>query len=305
MTNKSLEANESSIFALLRATEQQLIAALDLDKAEATLESSCLLAFTLNKNRSYLVAWPEQVLSAETLDVFQALLMRRLSGEPLAYLTQQKEFWSLPFKVNEVTLIPRPETELLVEQAIARLPQQKACQVLELGTGSGAISVAIAAERQATHLLAVDKSLAALCCAKDNIESLGFDRQIQLLCADWFSALANVAAQSFDLVLANPPYLAEDDAALQGTIRFEPLSALVAAESGLADLKYLIQSAGEYLRAGGWLLLEHGYQQGPVLRNLFIQYGFSQVASVRDLAGWERVTLGQKPILPLSNPHRD
>lgn len=253
------------------------------------LDAEILLSQILGVARSYLLAWPEKILTANQNAQFQALLTRRAQGEPIAYLTCQKEFWSLDLQVDENTLIPRPETELLVEQTFIRLPLDSRTLVIDLGTGSGAIALAIAQERPQCRVLATDKSSAALKVARANAQNLGL-HQVEFLISDWWAALGDIKA---GLIVSNPPYVAAADPHLnQSDVQYEPRSALVAGEDGLADIRLLVAQSISHLQPGGWLLLEHGYNQAEAVRKLFEQY--AAVITYNDLAGLPRVTVGQK-----------
>ena len=258
---------------------------------EARREAEILLCHVLDRPRSYLFAWPEAQVDAGAAQRFRAGLAARREGRPLAYLLGRREFWSLPLTVNEATLIPRPDTELLVEQALAlELPAQ--ARVLDLGTGSGAIALALASERPAWQVTGVDVSAAALAVARANGEALGLAR-VDWRCGSWF---APVAGATFDLVVSNPPYVAPGDPHLtRGDLRFEPRTALVADDDGFACFDAIIASAPAHLRPGGALAFEHGAAQGAALRQRLAAAGFAAVASHRDLAGHERVTLGRWP----------
>jgi release factor glutamine methyltransferase len=255
------------------------------------LEAEILLCHVLGVTRSYLFAWPEKFLTLNQYAQFQALLARRAQGEPIAYLTGHKAFWSLDLQVTENTLIPRPETELLVEQALARLPPDCRDLVIDLGTGSGAIALAIAQERPGCRVLATDKSAAALKVARANAQALGLHR-VQFLNSDWWAALGDIKAS---LIVSNPPYVAVADPHLnQGDVRYEPRSALVGGSDGLADIRQLITQSFDHMVAQGWLLLEHGYDQAEAVRALFEQQAYESVMTYKDLAGLPRVTVGQK-----------
>lgn len=251
------------------------------------LDVEILLGYVLGKDRSFLYTWPEHPLNTDQLHQFQALFTRRLNGEPVAHLTGQREFWSLSLKVSPVTLIPRPETELLVELALGLRLGEKA-SVLDLGTGTGAIALALASEKQHWNISAVDASAAAVALAEENREQLGFNH-VQVFQSDWFS---NLAEEQFDLIVGNPPYICANDQHLsQGDVRFEPSSALVADESGLADIRTIVAGADSHLKHGGWLMLEHGYEQAGQVREVMLQAGHCNVATHIDLAGLDRVTV--------------
>lgn len=269
---------------LLRAADLQALS------DSARLDVELLLARVLGKDRSYLFTWPEKILSGEQLAEFEVLFSRRLKGEPIAHILGEREFWSLPLSVNASTLIPRPDTELLVELALDILPQTPA-SIVDLGTGTGAIALALASENPLWHILALDQSPAACELAKSNRSRLGFER-VQVRQSNWFSALEQ-GVESFDLIVSNPPYIDKDDHHLsEGDVRFEPLSALVADESGLADIKHIASHASVFLNNGGWLMFEHGYQQAQSVRQILTSSGFESVRSEKDLNGNDRATLG-------------
>lgn len=255
------------------------------------LDAEVLLAHALQVSRTHLYTWPDRALDATVEQRFLALAEQRAAGVPVAYLTGVQEFWSLPLEVSPATLIPRPETELLVEQALRRLPQEQPHTVLDLGTGTGAIALAIASERPLAHICAVDSSAAALQVAARNSQRLGLP--IELLQSDWYAAVAH---RRFHLIAANPPYIGADEPEVsQGDCRFEPRQALVAAETGLAALRQIISEAPQHLEPGGWLLVEHGYRQGAPCRDLFAAAGLTAITTQRDLQSHERLTLGQHP----------
>ncbi|MFA0790726.1 peptide chain release factor N(5)-glutamine methyltransferase [Microbulbifer echini] len=256
----------------------------------ARLDTEVLLGHILGRERTWLYTWPEYELSAAEQEAFDALLMRRKNGEPVAHLTGEREFWSLSLKVAPSTLIPRPDTELLVETALALCPQ-RALRALDLGTGTGAIALALASEQPGWQIVAVEKSPAALALAEENRLHLGF-ANVQVLASDWFSQLPS---QRFSLIVSNPPYIdAADPHLAQGDVRFEPRSALVAQRQGLADIAKIALEADEFLEEGGWLLVEHGWQQAEAVREIFNAAGYRAVESRRDYSGWERITLGRK-----------
>jgi release factor glutamine methyltransferase len=251
-------------------------------------DADALLCHLLDCRRSYLMTWPEHELDAAQQATLAGWLARRLNGEPIAHLIGEREFWSLPLKVSPATLIPRPDTEVLVEQALARLPGGP-CALLDLGTGTGAIALALTSECPGLTMWAVEREPAALELARRNAARLGFS--VKFLASNWFSALNE---QNFHLIVSNPPYIdAADPHLAQGDVRFEPLTALVAEEDGLADIRQLIDQAPEYLADGGWLLLEHGWQQAQAVRELLLAHGFHAVMTRQDLGGQDRVSGGQ------------
>lgn len=249
-----------------------------------------LLLHLLGKSRSWLFAHDNEVLDKPLVETFQAWLTRRAVGEPVAYITGQRGFWTLNLNVSPATLIPRPETELLVELALAHWPREAAFSVADLGTGSGAIALAVASEHPAAHIIATDVSAAALQVARDNAQNHAIGN-VEFRHGHWYAPLAG---ERFDLILSNPPYIEEGDAHLvQGDLRFEPRTALASGMDGLDDLRHIVALAPAHLKVGGWLLLEHGWQQGAAVRALLDAAGFSEVSSVRDLENRERVSLGR------------
>jgi len=275
------------------ATIQSLLNSVELpDSPTPRLDAELLLAQALGKSRGYLHTWPERELEASQLECYQAALARRRSGEPMAYILGRQGFWSLDLNVASHTLIPRPDTELLVETTLALLPATP-LHVLDLGTGTGAIALALACERPAWQVTGVDRVAEAVALAQGN----GIRLQLanaRFAESCWFSALAG---QRFQLIVSNPPYIAAADPHLsQGDVRFEPSSALVAGIDGLDDIRLIIEQAPEHLLAGGWLLLEHGFDQAEAVRELLVQRGFATVESRRDLGGHQRISLGQWPL---------
>lgn len=260
----------------------------------ARLDVELILCHILQKNRTYLFIWPDKTLSPEQEEEFLQFFKRRKSGEPIAHIIGQREFWSLPLAVNNSTLIPRPDTELLVETVLDLFTQDAPQQMrrgLDLGTGTGAIVLAIASEKPHWDLLGVDYSADAVALAEHNRVALGFNH-VAIAQSNWFE---NISAQTFDVIVSNPPYIDPQDPHLdQGDVRFEPRSALIAANHGLADIELIIQQAWDYLNPQAWLLLEHGYDQAQAVRELFHRRGFMQVETRRDLGGNERITLGRK-----------
>ncbi|CAM7644936.1 peptide chain release factor N(5)-glutamine methyltransferase [Lelliottia nimipressuralis] len=267
-------------------------AASELSSSESPRrDAEILLEHVTGKARTYLLAFGETLLTPEQEAQLAVLLARRKTGEPVAHLTGEREFWSLPLYVSAATLIPRPDTECLVEQALARLPDGP-CRILDLGTGTGAIALALASERPDCQITAVDVMPDAVALAQRNLARLGFSN-VQINQSSWFSALAQHA---FEMIVSNPPYIDEHDPHLsQGDVRFEPLTALVAANDGLADIEHIITTAREHLVPGGWLLLEHGWTQGAAVRALYSAAGYASVETCRDYGGNERLTLGKKP----------
>ncbi|MEY2666441.1 MAG: hypothetical protein RLZZ384_612 [Pseudomonadota bacterium] len=254
------------------------------------LDAEVLLAFVLGKNRSYLRAWDDKELELVSLELFTQLIEKRRVGVPIAYLTGQREFWSRDFKVSSAVLIPRPETELLIELCLERLSNNEKHAVLDLGTGSGAIAITLAAERPLVEMTAIDKSSEALDIAKENAIRHNC-QHIKFVLSDWLSGLS--AEARFDLILSNPPYIAKDDVHLsQGDVRFEPMSALVAADNGLFDIKAIASNAKKHLRLDGQLWFEHGYNQGQETQAILKSLDYKNVKTYVDLSGQPRVTMG-------------
>ncbi|UYM55582.1 peptide chain release factor N(5)-glutamine methyltransferase [Leclercia adecarboxylata] len=252
-------------------------------------DAEILLEHVTGKARTWILAFGETALTADQQRELDALLARRKTGEPVAHLVGEREFWSLPLYVSAATLIPRPDTECLVEQALARLPATPA-RILDLGTGTGAIALALASERPDCQVTAVDLMPDAVALAQRNLERLAL-KNVTVQQSSWFTALAD---QQFEMIVSNPPYIDECDPHLgEGDVRFEPRSALVAADHGLADLSHIIIQSRQHLVSNGWLLLEHGWTQGEAVRNLFLQAGFAQVETCRDYGGNERLTVGK------------
>ncbi len=277
-----------NLAATLRDAADQLTALGEGARREAEL----LLCHVLGKPLSYLRTHDDTVLSAEQQQRFRALLDKRKLGEPIAYLLGEREFWSLPFLVTPDTLIPRPETELLVELALqagdALAPAGMPLSVVDLGTGSGVIALALASERPHWQLLATDASHAALRIAQKNARRLKRDN-VEFLFGSWLTPLAG---RRFHLIVSNPPYIASADPHLRD-LGFEPQSALVAGNDGLDDIRIIVREAPAHLHDGGWLLIEHGYDQGDAVRALFMAAGFASVETRQDLGGNDRVTRGR------------
>ncbi len=258
-----------------------------IDADSARLDAELLLCHSIGQPRSYLFSWPQRCIEAAQQAQFQRLLQRRIQGEPIAYILGEQEFWSLPFAVTTDTLIPRPETELLVELALAQAPANQPVRIADLGTGSGCIAISLAHERPHWQITAVDKSRAALRVAKANADRLAAS-PVRLVESDWCAALAD---HHYDLIIANPPYIRSDDAHLhQGDVRFEPRSALTAGADGLEDIRIICAQAGDKLKPGGQLLLEFGYDQIDSVVEIISANGFSDIQRHRDLAGINRAT---------------
>ena len=276
----------------LRDVRRQLVAALALQPDVAALEAYVLLGHTLNKPRAYLLAHPEVQLSHATYAQFTALLARRLQGEPIAYLVGQREFYGLAFTVTPDVLIPRPETELLVELALERIPPDQPVCVLDLGTGSGAIAITLAKHRPQAHITALDISSCALSIARANATRHQTDH-ITFIESDWFTALPD--ASHFDLIVANPPYVAENDPhLLRQDIQFEPPVALRAGPDGLNAIRHIARFSAPYLNVGAHLLFEHGYDQQDTCATILASQGFSGIICHLDMGRRPRVSLGKK-----------
>lgn len=273
-----------NIDGLLRQATRRLQASTDSPRLDAEL----LLAYVLRRDRAYLYSYPESLLPTDQRDHFHALLQRRQQGEPLAYLTGHKEFWSLPLSITPQVLIPRPETELLVELALGCFAREQSIKVADLGTGSGAIALALAHERPHWRITATDISTSALEIARSNAQTLG---NVRFLSGHWFVPLH---AQRLHLITSNPPYIDRHDPHLQQPeLRHEPQQALVSANHGLGDIMHIIDNAPQHLLAGGFLILEHGFDQGNVVRKRLKHRGFSAIDTRHDLAGHERATLAR------------
>ncbi|HEY0502676.1 MAG TPA: peptide chain release factor N(5)-glutamine methyltransferase [Lysobacter sp.] len=261
-----------------------------LPAEDARAEAERLLAHVLGVGPTWLYLHRDDSPAADAAAGFEALLRRRIAGEPVAYLTGRRGFWHFDLRVSPATLIPRPETERLVELALERLPDDADLRVADLGTGTGAIALAIAHERPRCRVVATDASDEALAIARSNAVALGLSR-VEFRRGDW---LAPLAGERFDLIASNPPYIADDDAHLrQGDLRFEPRSALASGTDGLDDIRRIAAQAQAHLLPGGWLLVEHGWDQGPAVRAVFEANGFEAVETVQDWEQRDRVTLGR------------
>ena len=269
-------------------------ATVKLNHDEAKLEAQLLLQHVLNVNRAWLIAHENDALQANQHAAFEALLNRRLNGEPIAYILGGRAFYGLDLLVTPDTLIPRPDTETLVEAALAQIPIAAHPSILDLGTGSGAIALAIAKNRPQASVIAVDASKAALAVAKKNAQNLSIDN-VEFVLSNWFQHLNN---QPFDVILSNPPYIEENDAHLsQGDLRFEPISALSSGEDGLNDIRQIIENSLVHLQPQGWLMLEHGFNQAEKVTDLMANTGFVSIETIKDFGGNNRVTIGKNPLI--------
>jgi len=259
---------------------------------EPRREAEVLLGAALGRSRAWLLANPDVgVLDCEATDRYEAFITRRARGEPAAYLLGEKEFWSLPLHVGPGVLVPRPETELVVERALAHLPADRELDVLDLACGSGAIALAVASERPRCRVVATDFSPAAVEATRENARQLGLDDRVTVLQGAWFEPCAG---RRCDLIASNPPYIAADDARVEpGVRRYEPAEALFAGPTGLEALQVIAAGAPRHLRPGGWLVVEHGDTQGAAVRALLTAAGFDGVCTFRDLSGLERCTEGR------------
>ncbi|MGD7035372.1 peptide chain release factor N(5)-glutamine methyltransferase [Methylotuvimicrobium buryatense] len=255
------------------------------------LDAEILLCLVLEKDRSHLRAWPEKKLLPEQNSRFEALLQKRLSGMPIAYITGNREFWSRDFEVCRDVLIPRPDTELLIELALKLIPERQPYRLIDLGTGSGIIAITLAAERPDSEVIATDFSTNALAIARRNAQQHNV-RNIQFLQSDWLEAISDTAL--FNLVVSNPPYVSDNDPHLaEGDVRFEPKSALIANNHGLSDIERIATAARRHLLPQGHLLIEHGYNQQDQVQAIFSQLNYRNIATYPDLSGQPRVTYGQ------------
>ncbi|WP_313397765.1 peptide chain release factor N(5)-glutamine methyltransferase [Stenotrophomonas sp.] len=276
----------------LKVAELLREAAARLPGDDARHEAEQLLIHVLGVERAWLFAHATDTVDEDSRQRFELLLARRAEGHPLAYLLGRRGFWTLDLQVNTATLIPRPETELLVEQALARLPADDMVRVADMGTGSGAIALSIASERPLATVMATDLLGPALAVAVKNAQAHGLDN-VWFRRGHWYAALG---ADRFDMIVSNPPYIAAGDPHLaQGDLRFEPPPALASGTDGLDAIREIIAGAHEHLVAGGWLLLEHGWDQGEAIRALLVQAGFDEAQTVQDMEQRDRVTLGRWP----------
>ncbi|KJY81486.1 SAM-dependent methyltransferase [Vibrio galatheae] len=278
---------DNSVECTLRKAVQQLQ---ESGSDSPSLDAAVLLCHALDKPRSFLLTWPDKILESEQLNAFNALLQRRLTGEPVAYITGEREFWSLPLKVSPSTLIPRPDTERLVEIALDKALLNQG-DILDLGTGTGAIALALASELPQRTVWGVDLKQEAQQLAQSNASLLNLTNT-HFLFGSWFDPIES--GTEFALIVSNPPYIEKNDPHLtQGDVRFEPMSALVAEEKGLADIKHIATLARSYLSEAGWLMFEHGFEQGEAVRELLVSLGYDQVETYKDYGDNDRVTIGQ------------
>jgi len=258
----------------------------------ARLDADIILSFALDIPRTRFITQADTPVSDSQFDTIQDLITKRKSGLPVSYITGTQGFWDLELIVNEHTLIPRPETELLVEFALAIYPKDKPIKVIDLGTGTGAIAIAIAKSCPNWHVMACEKSESALNVARTNIKKYELENT-ELIKSDWFSAVD--AERSFDLIISNPPYISNQDPHLtQGDVKFEPITALSAGPEGLDDIRQIVKTAKEYLNEHGWLIVEHGYDQGDAVKALFAEQGYHTIQQGLDLNGHTRMTYGQR-----------
>lgn len=282
--NMSISSIETTI-----SVKQALIDGKNILTGQANNEALLLLQYVTGENKETLIAHPYKLLSDESYQQYCGCLQRRAQGEPLAYIVGAKEFWSLSLKVVPGVLIPRPETELLVETALDLISKDYCTTILDLGTGSGCIALALASECPNSHIIACDNSKTCINTAKQNAANLNI-KNITFIASNWFEA---IQAQRFDLIISNPPYISTKDPNLQDQVRqHEPHQALISDQDGFADIQHIIQQAPSYLNKNGQLLLEHGWQQGRRVRELFTNNNFTKIKTLNDLQQHERITLG-------------
>lgn len=279
-----MTVTEAIVWALQQPKNSLSFVSVSLERRDA----EAVLLHVIDKTATFLRTWPDFRLSSDQISQYQAAIARLYSGEPLAYVLGKQVFWTLTLQVTPDTLIPRPDTERLVEAALAYMSAAQG-RVLDLGTGSGAIALSLAAEHPAWQVLASDFSAAALAIARSNALKNSLSN-CEFRCGSWFDVVGD--GESFDLIVSNPPYIDPDDTHL-AALTHEPITALTAQQQGLADLVQIVAGAGRHLLDAGWLLVEHGYDQGLAVRELFVQAGFVQIETLRDYGGNERVTLGQ------------
>ncbi len=273
-----------TITELLQKAEQSIHSS-----ESARLDAEILFCDLMQFDRCRIYSHPQQLVPEDKSVLFQFLIEQRQQGHPIAHLTGKKEFWSLELAINKYTLIPRPETELLVETALQMIPENAAFNILDLGTGSGAIAIAIASERPDCKIVATDINKNALTIAKENAQTHRIEN-IQFYLSDWYQ---NIPLQSFDLIVSNPPYIKQDDEHLsQGDVRFESELALVAGADGMQAIKMILENAKHYLASDACLLIEHGYDQKLLVQEAFLKHDFKQLKTFQDLSGQDRMTIG-------------
>jgi release factor glutamine methyltransferase len=274
--------------------QHQLANQLNLEPSEARLEAQLLLQTAAKVDRAWLISHENEALEANIHAEFQALLTRRLQGEPIAHILGHREFYGLDLTVTADTLIPRPDTETLVEAALEKIPENVNRSILDLGTGTGAIALAIAKNRPQAEVVGVDASQAALKIAQQNAKKLGI-ANVQFITGNWFD---NLADERFNVIVSNPPYIAQDDIHLsQGDLRFEPLSALASGADGLDDIRHIVANCLIYLKPQGWLMLEHGYDQAEAVADMMADTGLVDISTLKDLGGNDRVTMGKNSLI--------
>ncbi|PMM60585.1 peptide chain release factor N(5)-glutamine methyltransferase [Vibrio lentus] len=285
-----------SAYTVESALKSAIVQLQEGDNTSPSIDAAVLLCHALDKPRSYLLTWPEKHLTSEQESEFHTLLKRRLTGEPVAYIVGEREFWSLPLKVSPSTLIPRPDTERLVEVALDKTYGKQGA-ILDLGTGTGAIALALASEMPNRPVTGIDLRPEAQQLATENAQRLNITNAT-FLHGSWFEPLNSVNSEEeavkFSLIVSNPPYIEKNDPHLsQGDVRFEPITALVAEEKGLADIRHISENARGFLENEGWLAFEHGYGQGLAVREIMQQLGYLDVVTEKDYGGNDRVTLGR------------
>ncbi|TKF63779.1 peptide chain release factor N(5)-glutamine methyltransferase [Vibrio sp. F13] len=281
-----------SAYTVESALKAAIVKLQEGDNTSPSIDAAVLLCHALDKPRSYLLTWPEKHLTSEQESEFNALLKRRLTGEPVAYIIGEREFWSLPLKVSPSTLIPRPDTERLVEVALDKTFGKQGA-ILDLGTGTGAIALALASEIPNRQVTGIDLRPEAQQLATENAQRLNITNAT-FLHGSWFEPLSSEGVVKFSLIVSNPPYIEKNDPHLsQGDVRFEPITALVAEEKGLADIRYISENARGFLENEGWLAFEHGYDQGLAVREIMQALGYLDVVTEKDYGGNDRVTLGR------------
>ncbi|MFA0483231.1 peptide chain release factor N(5)-glutamine methyltransferase [Vibrio sp. 10N.222.55.B11] len=281
-----------SAYTVESALKAAIVKLQEGDNTSPSIDAAVLLCHALDKPRSYLLTWPEKHLTSKQESEFNALLKRRLTGEPVAYIIGEREFWSLPLKVSPSTLIPRPDTERLVEVALDKTFGKQGA-ILDLGTGTGAIALALASEMPNRQVTGIDLRPEAQQLATENAQRLNITNAT-FLHGSWFEPLSSEGVVKFSLIVSNPPYIEKNDPHLsQGDVRFEPITALVAEEKGLADIRYISENARGFLENEGWLAFEHGYDQGLAVREIMQALGYLDVVTEKDYGGNDRVTLGR------------